>query len=161
MTRGLTRGVLVLLSVVAGASLQAQQAPRRVQSEVRVDAIAARDPALHLGVGATVPTGTYVRVGAVAGAGATMRNHDTRFSGRVDLLARFVLDPLLQFRRAPYAAGGVSALYVDGQGSRFVLLFAVGVEGAPRGGLVPAAELGLGGGVRVALVLRRAIPGRR
>jgi len=37
----------------------------------------------------------------------------------------------------------------------------LGIEGPSLGSVVPAIEVGLGGGTRVGAVVRRALPGRR
>jgi hypothetical protein len=57
-----------------------------------------------------------------------------------------------------YAGGGVAAAVRRGAAPAWQLVALLGVEGAPRGGVAPAVELGLGGGARVALALRRARP---
>ena len=55
----------------------------------------------------------------------------------------------------------MSGLY-DGDGNwRAVLVGALGVEGPQRGAIVPAIEVGFGGGLRVGVAVRRAMPGRR
>ena len=147
----------------APSSAPAQTRPQRLQLEGRVDALFSRGWAAQLGGGASVPLGTYVRAGAVVGAGyASGDALGSRSLGvRVDAVARFLLDPLMQFRRAPYAGGGVT--YRSDVSSRhgLFLLLVLGYEGAPVRGVLPAVELGLGGGARVGVVLRRAVPGRR
>ena len=105
--------------------------------------------------GASAPLGTYVRFGAVGGIGGGASG----LSGRTDLLARFTLDPFRASRWAPYATGGVSAVY--GEDSRTSLLLLLGIEGPARGGLAPAIEFGFGGGFRVGVALRQAFPRRR
>jgi hypothetical protein len=42
-----------------------------------------------------------------------------------------------------------------------VIVGGLGVEGPNAGGLAPAVEIGFGGGARIGVVVRRAIPGRR
>src|SRR5204863_1229305 len=120
-------------------------------------------PGVEAGLGFTVPSGIYVRSGLVAGVGAGRHGVE----GRTDFVSRFSLDPFRQSRWAPYAGGGVSGRYrseLDG-GSRGYLMILLGVEGPlPLGrteGWVPAVEVGLGGGARVAVVIRRAINARR
>src|SRR5437762_2893244 len=152
---------LIVLAVPAVAAGQLPQQP--VQVEGRLDGIFARNTGVEAGLGLTVPSGIYVRSGLVAGLGAGLHGVE----GRTDFVARFSLDPFRQSRWAPYAGGGVSGRYrssLDG-GSRAYLLIFLGVEGPlPRGrteGWAPAVEVGLGGGARVAIVIRRGINSRR
>ena len=109
----------------------------------------------------SVGVGTYVRLGVVAAAGQAWKDGEGVASGRVDALARFVVDPLREFRWAPYAAGGVGGMYDESEHWRAVLVGVLGVEGPALGSVVPAVEVGLGGGTRVGVVVRRALPGRR
>ena len=157
--------VLVSLSLAATfpdrASTQVVQ--QKLQSEGRLDAIVARSSAVHAAYGFTVPAGIYVRSGLIAGIGAGRHG----IEGRSDLIARFSFDPFRQSRWAPYAGAGLSGRYrskLDG-GSRGYLLVFLGVEGplplGERKGWVPAVEVGLGGGARVGVILRRGINARR
>jgi hypothetical protein len=145
--------------VVTGAQVVQQ----KLQSEIRLDAFFARSGAVEAGYGFTVPAGLYVRSGLVAGIGAGRHGVE----GRTDLIARFSFDPFRQSRWAPYAGGGLSGRYrseLDG-GIRAYLLLFLGLEGplplGERAGWVPAVEVGLGGGARVGLILRRGVNARR
>ncbi len=149
------RLALAALALLSSASAAAAQAAPPVQFEGRVDALTGGDWAIHAGIGASAPLGTYVRFGAVGGIGGGASG----LSGRTDLLARFTLDPFRASRWAPYATGGVSAVY--GEDSRTSLLLLLGIEGPARGGLAPAIEFGFGGGFRVGVALRQAFPRRR
>lgn len=149
------RLALAALTLLSSASAAAAQAAPPVQFEGRVDALTGGDWAIHAGIGASAPLGTYVRFGAVGGIGGGASG----LSGRTDLLARFTLDPFRASRWAPYATGGVSAVY--GEDSRTSLLLLLGIEGPARGGLAPAIEFGFGGGFRVGVALRQAFPRRR
>ena len=156
------RAILGLTLAAPCAALS--QTPRQpVQLEGRLDAIVAHTAGVKAGVGVTVPAGIYVRSGFVAGIGAGRHGAE----GRTDLFARFSLDPFRQSRWAPYGGAGVSGQYrshLDG-GSRAYLLVFLGVEGPlPLGqasSIIPAFELGLGGGARVGVILRRGITARR
>jgi len=150
-----------VLGVSAHAGAQLPEQP--LQTEVRLDAIIARTAAVEAGLGLSIPAGIYVRSGLVLGIGTGRHGVE----GRTDLMSRFSLDPFRQVRWAPYGGAGISGRYrskLDGA-SRAYLLVLVGVEGPlPIGqtsGIVPAFELGLGGGARVAVVLRRGINSRR
>jgi hypothetical protein len=111
------------------------------------------------GVGAVIPLGTYVRFGIDAAGGATFRDGSSRASGRVDAIARFLLDP---FREAPLGlslGGGLSLAYADGDNRvRPYLTVVVDIEGRRRGSITPALQVGLGGGARVGVVLRTSQP---
>jgi hypothetical protein len=133
----------------------------RIQPEVRADFVDARAPAAHLGIGFNVPASTYVRVGLVAAAGQAWANGTTTAAGRIDGLVRFVLDPLREFRWAPYASGGLGAIFDGDERWRGVLIGALGIEGPVTGRVVPAFEVGFGGGVRIGVALRRAMQARR
>jgi hypothetical protein len=155
--------VTLLLELAVSVAAAAQLPQQRRQVEARLDGIFAHTNGLEAGLGVSVPAGIYVRSGLVAGIG-TGRNG---VEGRTDLISRFSLDPFRQSRWAPYAGGGISGRYrstLDGGAKAYVLVF-VGVEGPlPRGqtsGWVPAVEMGLGGGTRVGIVLRRGINARR
>jgi hypothetical protein len=133
----------------------------RFQPELRADFIDARTAAAHAGVGFSVPASTYVRLGLVGGFGRAWADGKSTWAGRIDGVVRFVVDPLREFRWAPYGSGGVGGLY-DGDGHwRAVLVGVLGIEGPKSGPIVPAIEAGFGGGARFGLSVRRAMPGRR
>jgi len=151
--------LLLLLPSVDNAQLPQQP----LQTEARLDAIVAHTAGVEAGLGLTVPAGIYVRSGLVAGLGAGRHGVE----GRTDLISRFSLDPFRQSRWAPYGGGGISGRYRskrDGSSRAYLLIF-LGVEGplslGRTSGIVPAFELGLGGGARVGVVLRRGINARR
>lgn len=160
------RPLAVVTTVVAlGAPTRgfAQAPAQRFQTEGRIDGIFSENTAIHAGIGVSFPAGLYVRTGVVAGAGVGRHGVD----GRTDFIGRFSFDPLRQSRWAPYGGAGVSARFnstADG-GAKGYLLFFLGIEGAiPPGrtaAWVPAFEIGLGGGTRAGVVIRRGIRGRR
>ena len=152
--------MMVALSPIASRGQTPQQP---IQLEGRVDGIFARTAGVEGALGVTVPGGVYVRSGLIAGLGAGRHGVE----GRTDFVARFSLDPFRQSRWAPYAGGGISGRYrseLDGGSHAYLLIF-LGLEGPlPLGktsGWVPAVELGLGGGARVAVVMRTGITSRR
>jgi len=108
-----------------------------------------------------VRAGPAVRLTALVAAGVARRTDgspgdDLVGSARAELVGRFLLDPSGQRRRGVYAGGGLGVRR-DGAGPwRDLLLLVVGIEGRARRGLVTAADLGVGGGVRVGVALRRA-----
>lgn len=153
----------LIVSLATPFRATSQLPTQALQSEVRLDGIVARTSAVDAGFGLSVPAGIYVRTGMVAGLGVGRHGVDAR----TDLIARFSLDPFRQSRWAPYGGAGLTGRYrpeADG-GSRGYLLVFMGIEGPlPDGkteGWVPALEVGLGGGARFGLVMRRGIGGRR
>jgi hypothetical protein len=145
----------------AEAQPRGQQAPPRWQPEARADFIGARAEAAHIGFGLTAPAGMYVRLGIVGAAGQAWANGESMAAGGVEGLVRFVVDPLREFRWAPYAAGGIGSIYDRSEKWRGVLVGVLGVEGPVLGHVVPAIEAGFGGGARVGVAVRRAMRGRR
>jgi hypothetical protein len=142
---------------LAPASAMAQQDVTGWQPEARVEALAARTTAWQLAAGANVPMGTYVRTGLLAAAGVRRVRGAWNASARVDAVARFHIDP---FRESPYGlyvGGGGSYLFDKGVPSRPRLTVVLGYEGrASKHRVITGAELGLGGGVRIAVTIRRA-----
>jgi hypothetical protein len=160
------RGCVVFalaLAIVGPPSAIAQIPTQAVQSEVRVDAIFARSPGVEAGYGISIPAGIYVRTGLVGAVGAGRHGVESR----ADFVSRFSLDPFRQSRWVPYAGAGLSGRFrasADGGSKAFLLVF-LGLEGPlpdrQLSGWVPAFEVGLGGGARVGVILRRGIGGRR
>lgn len=153
----------ITIEALCPSTTGAQIPTQPIQSELRLDGIVARSNAIEAGYGISIPAGIYVRNGLVLGAGVGHNGADAR----ADLISRFSLDPFRQSRWAPYGGAGLSGRFrpdADG-GSRAYLLVFIGVEGGlpqgARSGWVPAVELGLGGGARLGIVLRRAVVGRR
>lgn len=149
--------------MAAPATVAAQSAQQPFQPEGRIDAIVSEETAIHAGAGVSVPMGLYLRAGVVVGAGAGRYGVEARS----DLIARFTFDPLRQSRWAPYGGGGVSGRYnstAEGRAKAYLLIF-LGVEGplraGSRAGWVPAFEVGLGGGVRAGVIIRKGIIARR
>jgi len=162
MTRLATSLVLgfALLAARPAYAQVARSVPLLPQWEARVEGTAAREPAAHAGVGLNVRAGYYARVGLTVAAGAARGADDIwRGSQRVDAAVRFLLDPFTEERHGLYGGAGVSVRHDDGSFAPSLLLLA-GLEGRPRRGISPALEVGIGGGVRVGVVLRRTRPGR-
>lgn len=149
---------LVAVLVAGLASPVGAQLPKPgVQPELRVDAIAGHQPAVQLGAGMQIPMGYYVRVGADGAIGVpTGADAPRRPDARADLLVRFLLDPFRQSAYGLSVGGGLSARAEPGDRVRPRLLVAVDLEGRrSKRGVVPAVQVGLGGGVRIGVVLRR------
>lgn len=144
---------LALLGAPAAARAQGRRIP--VAPELRLDALGGRPASVQGGVGVEVPAGYYARVGMIAGLGSTFeRDGASRAAGRVDVLARFLLDPFRQSAWGFSAGGGVSLRADPGERVRPRLLVALDLEGRSRHGVTPALQLGLGGGVRGGVGLR-------
>ena len=132
-----------------------------VQPHLRADALVSRQAAGHLSAGLSFGVTRYVRIDATAGGGVGEDpDGGTRGEGRGDAVVRFVLDPEFSRRWGAYGGAGVS-VRVAGGDTRELLLIALGVDGPRWGGVVPFAELGLGGGVRLGVGVRRALDRRR
>lgn len=128
------------------------------QPELRADVLAARATTWQLGAGLFWPVGRSVRLGGVLGGGVTdtgAGNDERATSARAEFVTRFVLDGAGDARWRPYGAAGAGLLLVRGSRGVARVHVAAGVEMPPLGRWRPAAEVGLGGGARVALVLRR------
>lgn len=157
--------LLVLGPSRAGAQQSVMPAP---MPEVRADVIVGHQPAVQVGGGVQIPIGYYVRVGIDGAAGvriddaASRPPSTSRVDGRVDLLVRFLLDPFRQTAYGISLGGGLSVRAEPGDRVRPWLLVAAEVEGRrAANGWVPAVQVGLGGGVRVGLALRRGARGGR
>jgi hypothetical protein len=152
---------IALLAVAAARVHGQQHVP--IAPELRIDVLGAHPTSVQGAIGVEIPAGTYVRVGVLGGAGATMeRDGVSRAAGRVDVLARFLIDPFRQARWGFSAGAGVSMRADPGDRVRPRLLAAFDLEGRrSRGGLSPSLQIGLGGGVRGGVGLRWSGRGTR
>ena len=155
-------GAAALMAAALAAPLHAQQPTTRLVPEVRVDAVGASPATVQGALGVEIPAGWYVRVGVIAGAGGSVEEGERVAAGRLDILARFLLDPFRQSRWGFSAGGGVSLLAREGEQVRPQLLVALDLEG-PRSssGVSPSIQVGLGGGVRAGIGLRWGSAGTR
>ena len=146
--------LVAAILVVAGADNVCAQA----RPEFRGEAIFSERTAVYVGAGVLFPMGTYLRSGVVAAAGIS----EGSGTFRGDLISIFHADPFRESRWAPYGGGGIS-FRRDSDLSRTnaYLLATLGVEGPSSRGLSTAFELGLGGGVRTSVVIRRSQPHKR
>ena len=150
---------LVAFGLAASVRLRAQNVPPQY-AEFRADVITGNGTTTQAGAGLVVPLDIYVRLGLDAAVGSTWRDGVARGSGRVDGIARFLLDPFRQVPLGLSLGGGLSVPYVVGEERlRPYLTAVIDVEGRMRGPITPAIEVGLGGGTRVGVVLR-ASPSR-
>ena len=100
-----------------------------------------------------IPAGYYTRVGIIAAVGS--RVDSAAVTGRVDVIARFLLDPFRQSRWGLSAGGGLTLGAEQGDRVRPALVAVIDLEG-PRTAyrFSPAIQVGLGNGTRVGVVLR-------
>jgi hypothetical protein len=147
-----------LLIATLSRPLEAQslQIKPFAQLEVRGDAIFGAPSALQLGVGANVPVDPYVRLGATVAGGTSWQDGRSGTGARADLTARYLLDPYAETRLGLYGGAGLSVRWESDARFRPYLLLVGGVEGPARGGWRTAFEVGVGGGARIGIVLRRA-----
>ena len=121
----------------------------RLQPEVRADFIGARAAAAHLGVGLSVPASTYVRLGIVA-----RRDRRGRTATRRPPAASMDSCGSSSIRSASLAghptrqAASARSTTATRSGAA-VLVGALASKGPARGRVVPAIEVGFGGGVRI------------
>ncbi len=148
-----------LMTGLAPISARAQEIAFKppVQLETRVDLLGGPPAGAQLGVGANVAAGYYLRVGADVAAGAALRDGGGVASGRVDIVTRYLLDPFHELRWGPYAGGGFHrALGPARELARATCSCSSASRGLPMRGWRTSVELGLGGGARLGVVLRRA-----
>ncbi len=154
---------LILASLLVPPAKLAAQRPDGLggRTELRLDVRPLN--AAEVGVGFAVPTTLYMRVGALVAGGAVRDGDTTRAVGRVEGFVRIPFDPLFERRWAPYVTGGGAVSCAAERRCTPLLVLRVGLEG-PRqgaGSWTPALEAGVGGGLRLAVLLRRTNgPGR-
>lgn len=149
-------GTALALPAAVSAQVVRDTAPAP-RIEWRADATVARRTAAEVGAGLIVPVGVYLRVAAdLAGGVIAGGARAPGGSGRVDLVGRFLLDPLDEHRWGPYLAGGAGYRAAADARGRVVLVALLGLEGPRAGRIVPAVEAGFAGGLSVGVVLRRA-----
>lgn len=125
------------------------------QPEVRMDVLRSNPASLQPGVAVNAPLGNYVRAAVAAGVAVTGRDPTATDWGRVDLLARVVLDPFRQQRWGLSFGGGLTIW------RRTRLAALMDLEGPEMAGWRPAIQVGVSGGLRGGIGLRRAVPDRR
>jgi hypothetical protein len=153
---------IVTLAPCAIAQAVARRSPPPL--ELRIDAIDVRSTTfgtLQAGVGTNVPLGYYVRLEIDGAGGATRRDTIDHASGRADVLARFLLDPFAESTWGFSIGGGMSAFFAEGSRGHGYLVVVADLEAPPVGAVVPALQLGLGGGFRVGIIARARQLGRR
>jgi hypothetical protein len=148
--------VLGLTSARASTATAQRQQRIPVYGELRAEGIFGEHEITALaGGGIVVPAGTYTRLTVSASAGAARTSVTTQPAGRVDVVARFLLDPLREMPWGLSLGGGLTVPYArTTQGVHPLMTALIDVEGRRGARFTPAVQVGLGGGVRVALVWR-------
>ncbi len=157
MTWSWRRSALAPLVLLAAASPCLAQ--RR--SELQVWALAAASKPAFYGAGLGLGFRDEGRT-RIAVAGALGSFEDGSLGGRADATLQFLLNPQKRAGAAIYGGGGLSLAAGRGQATPYLLLV-LGVEHAPGGPGGAFAEIGVGGGVRVAVGYRwrkQDAPGR-
>jgi hypothetical protein len=124
--------------------------------ELRVDLLGAAPYSVQVGAGLNTALGYYTRLEIDAGAGALKRGGAIVGSERVDAIMRLMLDPFGESRWALSVGGGISARYDAAGRVRPYLASLLDLEGPKMGRYRLAYQAGLGGGVRLGVVIRRA-----
>lgn len=150
---------LVLLLLVPAATTAAQGVPAP-WPELRA---AVSDPAAaELGLGLSWQGGAYLRVLPMLALGAARDGDVWRGTARGELTVRFSPDPFAQQRWAPYAAAGLAVGCRRETVCVPTVVARLGIEGPLVGSRWrPAFEVGVGGGVQLAVAWRRGRYGRR
>ncbi len=144
--------------LVPGVLLAQQRVSATPQLEARFDGIVSPGGGALAGVGLNVRAGWYARVGLAASVGAMRASGAWQATQRLDATARFLFDPFAEGRRAFYAGAGLGVQRSASGEVRGLLLGIIGVEGPPRGRMLPSLEATIGGGARVGVVLRSTRP---
>jgi hypothetical protein len=143
------------LLVAASAAASATPGDAQQIGEIGVHGVVAfSEPALGVvGPYAALRTSGRTRISAFVGGGAS----DDDFAWRAEALGHFLLSPQRRRGWGAYAAGGLAA--VGGPVRHGYIVLTLGVEGRPGGPSGWAAEVGIGGGVRIGLGYRwRSFP---
>ena len=147
--------IAIVLALPAGG--QAVQ-ERGFQPEARIHLFFANSNTVQIGGGGAWTADRNVRIVALGGMGSTFADRSGGFSARLDVLARFVLDPDRVNKWALYGAGGLGLRYEAAPSWRGVLVALIGLEGPKWGAVTPFIETGYGGGFQIGFGLRRARP---
>lgn len=150
------------MPVLAPRAAVAQvEAPAHPLVEARLDAVAGSVDAAHVGLGVQLSSGTYFRLALLASGGAAWSDGARSSSARVEVQARFHLDPFREVRAGLYGIGGAATTWDAFQRWQARLVIGAGVELPARGRAGWAIEAALAGGFRLGVVLRTVNPDRR
>jgi hypothetical protein len=138
------------LLVVACAAMSATPGNTQQIGEIGIQGIVtSSEPAVVVvGPYGALRTSGRTRISASVGGGAS----DGDFAWRAEALGHFLLSPNRRGGWGAYLAGGLAA--VGGPVDRGYIVLTLGAEGRPGSSSGWAAEVGIGGGVRVGLGYR-------
>jgi hypothetical protein len=142
------RSVLLLVPALACAAPAAAQSV--TEAQLWGTAVASKPAFYGAGIGLGWRDAERDRIAPAVAVGAF---GDGGFGARADLSYQFLLDPVKQAGSAIYGGGGLTVAVRRGRVVPYALLV-VGVETAPGGSGGSFLEIGVGGGVRVALGYR-------
>ena len=164
MKRSVSWFAAVLIFAALPHTRATAQERARVQPELRLDVIDLRSSdnrSVQLGAGLALPLGYYARLGLIGAGGISGAGGEDHGTARADVLMRFLIDPFRETRYGVSVGGGLSLQYAREGGWQEYLALVVDVEAPPMRSIVPALQVGLGGGLRIGIGLRRAQQGRR
>jgi hypothetical protein len=121
------------------------RAQRAAEWQFHAMANVGADRFLGGGVGLALRTNGRMRVGVVLNAG----DLEGTAAVRPELIGSFHLNPYKRQGVSPYAGGGVAAIFANGTTREYIVAL-VGLESRPGRPAGWFAEVGIGGGVRVA-----------
>ena len=156
---------VVLLLSLASAGVALGQVPEdpTMKPELRLDVSRLGNRmSLQAGGGVQMPIGYYTRIGVIGAAGADVERFAQDASGRLDVVGRFLFDPFRQMRWGLSAGAGVSLRVRARDRVRPYLVSVLDLEGPlDARGISPALQLGIGGGVRLGVALRKGAKSAR
>lgn len=156
--------LLLFLSLASPGAARGQVAEDlTMKPEIRLDvASLGNRVAFQAGGGIQIPMGYYTRIGVIGAAGADVERFVQDASGRLEVVGRFLFDPFRQSRWGLSAGAGVSLRVRARDRVRPYLVSVVDLEGPLSArGVSPAFQLGIGGGVRLGVALRRGAKSSR
>jgi hypothetical protein len=121
-------------------------AQRTTEWQVQALTNVGADRFLAGGVGLALRTQGRMRVGFNLNVG----DLEGEAAVRPELLGSFHLNPFKRQGVSPYAGGGIAVVYADGYSREYIVGF-LGVESRPGRSFGWFAEVGLGGGARLAM----------
>ena len=153
--------IVLALTLAPIEALGAQRVQRRVLPELRADVVTGDVVSGQIAAGFHVNTGTYVRLAALAGAGAAWDDNESGHSLRFEVQGRFHLDPFRNALYGLYALGGVATSHDPFAEWQSRLVVGAGIELPAHERATWAIEAAFAGGFRVSFLTRRLTLGQR
>ena len=166
----MTRAAL-LLSLAAATALastahaQRLRGPGGYRLESRFEILAARHTTYAIGPGVAYPLSSYARAAVWVTGGRPIGDGGANDEGdglvaRAEGVVRFHLDPFKERERGFYAGAGIGVRWMSHVSGTEYLMLQLGLEGKVARAIA-AVELGVGDGVRLAVVVRQPRRGYR